>query len=59
MAAKYIGRKPIKLANGRIVKTNNIVNEITNLQAKLRYGFEPVNEQKKEFKKKEKEHYNE
>jgi hypothetical protein len=60
MAARYIGRKPIKLANGRIIKTNDIINEMSDEAAKIRIGFEPVQkEQKKESKKYYKEPDNE
>ena len=59
MAARYKGRKSIRLANGRIVKQNDIVNEITDEQAKVLKQWEPVNEPKKELKKKSKEHNDE
>jgi len=59
MAGKYTGRKPLQMADGRIIKTNDIVNEITDEQAEVLYNFEPVTQIKKETKKKEKESYDE
>jgi hypothetical protein len=57
MAAKYIGRKPLRLASGRIIKTNDIVEEITDEQAQVLKQFEPVTQTR--FKKKDKENNDE
>jgi hypothetical protein len=54
MAARYIGRKPIRLATGEILKTNDTTERITDEQAKVLKQFEPVTKTK-DFKKKYKE----
>jgi hypothetical protein len=60
MTARYIGRKPVRLASGEILKTNDTTDKITDKQAKARYGFEVVEERKKEtIKKTKKESYDE
>ena len=55
MAARYKGKKPIKAADGRVYKHNDIIESITDEQARVLKQFEPVTETKKEFKKTYKE----
>ena len=51
MAARYIGRKPIRLASGEILKTNDITDKITDEQAQVLKQFEPVTQTIKDKKK--------
>jgi len=51
MAGKYVGIDPIKLKNGRTIKTNDIIESMSEAEAKARIGFEPINNTKSEPKK--------
>ena len=50
MSAKYIGRKPIRLASGEILKQNDITDKITDEQAKVLKQFEPVTKKEPKIK---------
>ncbi len=54
MAGRYLGIAPIKIKDGRILKTGEIYEDMPYNEAIARKGFEPVTV-KKEFKKSTKE----
>ncbi len=53
MPGRYIGIDPIITKSGKVIKTNDIIQEMPDEEAKQRIGFELVTSSKKEFKKKQ------